>query len=52
MTSNDSPIGNQKAKEHEKGRVNKQKLIAKEDSLTGNPSTSYPTFQEHVCFVD
>ncbi|CAG9532629.1 unnamed protein product [Cercopithifilaria johnstoni] len=47
MASNDLSNGNQKMNDEEGGRVNKQKLITKEDSLAGTPSTSYPTFEEH-----
>uniref|UniRef100_A0A0R3S679 Ras-GEF domain-containing protein n=1 Tax=Elaeophora elaphi TaxID=1147741 RepID=A0A0R3S679_9BILA len=43
MASNHLPNGNRKTKDDEQGRINKQKLIPKEDS----PSTSYPTFEEN-----
>lgn len=48
MSSNNLPKGNRKAKESDQGRVNQQKVISKQDSLRGKPSTSYPTFEEQV----
>ncbi|EJD75883.1 hypothetical protein LOAG_17062 [Loa loa] len=47
MASNDLPNGNRKRKEDDQGKINKQKPMSKQDPLTGNPSTSYPIFEEH-----
>ncbi|VBB34262.1 unnamed protein product [Acanthocheilonema viteae] len=47
MASNDLSNGDQKTKNDERERVNKQKVALKQDSLTGSPSTSCPTFEEH-----
>ncbi|VIO87465.1 Uncharacterized protein BM_BM5234 [Brugia malayi] len=48
MASNDLPNGNRKMMENDQERINKQKPLSKQDSLIGRPSTSHPTFEEHI----
>uniref|UniRef100_A0A1I8EBB3 Ras-GEF domain-containing protein n=2 Tax=Wuchereria bancrofti TaxID=6293 RepID=A0A1I8EBB3_WUCBA len=52
MASNDLPNGNRKMMKNDQERINKQKPLSKQDSLTGRPSTSYPTFEEHDKMFD